>query len=64
MNKQKISREFFSFVRGVLIAHDVENSHLGPMGATYKTTYECGEDFIVYEIGGMSGCDYYIEALK
>lgn len=64
MNRLKISRELFMLLQTELICHDVENAHLGPMGATYKDTYKCADGFIVYEIGGMGGCDYYIEATK
>lgn len=58
---QRISKELFDFMKGTLVLHEVENEHLGPMGAKYKTTYECCDGFFVYESGAMGGCDYYIE---
>lgn len=64
MNRRKISYELFKFMKGETISHEVENEHLGSMGASYKTTYKCCEDFVVYESGAMGGCDYYIEAIK
>lgn len=64
MNREKISYELFRFMKGEMISHEVENEHLGPMGASYKITYKFSEDFVVYEIGAMGGCDYYIEAIK
>ena len=64
MKPQKISRELFNFMRGKMISHEVENEHLGPTGASYKTTYELSDDFVVYENGSMGGCDFYIEATK